>query len=73
VREGRADLDEEVAILLGDAQHLAELAGGDQQPDAGLEAGEDGRGDEVGREPQPQHPGAQQQHAGEPGSPAMVA
>jgi hypothetical protein len=62
VGQGRAELDEEVAVLLGDAQDLAELAGGDQQRGAGLEAGEDGGGDDVGQEPQPQHPG-QQQHA----------
>jgi hypothetical protein len=39
--QGRAELDKEVAVLLGDTQDLAELAGGDQQPGARLEAGED--------------------------------
>jgi hypothetical protein len=40
--QSRGDLDEEVVALLGDAEDLAELTGGDQQPGAGLEPGQDG-------------------------------
>jgi hypothetical protein len=86
VGQGRVDLGEEAVALLGDAEDLAELAGGDQQAGAGLEPGQDGGGDEVGEVPQPQHPGGQQQGPAEggqggrrtyrptwTGSPAMVA
>jgi hypothetical protein len=48
----RPHLGEEAVALDRDAQHLAELAGGDVQPHAGLEAGQHRRGDEVGQEPQ---------------------
>jgi hypothetical protein len=47
-----------VVALDRDTQHLAELAGRDDQPHAGLEAGQHRRGDEVGQEPRRSSPAA---------------
>jgi hypothetical protein len=63
----RPDLGEEVVALDRDAEHLAELAGGDHQPHAGLEAGQHRRGDEVGQVPQAQQPGGRQDGADQQG------
>ena len=57
------DVLEEPRLVDMDAQQLRELVDDDDQADAGLEPHQDGLGDEVGHETEPQHRRDQQHHA----------
>ena len=58
-----AHVPEEPRLVDMDAQQLRELVHDDDEADAGLEPDQDGLGDEVGHETEPQHRRDHQHHA----------